>query len=216
MEVRAITKYARISPYKVRDVAREIQGLPVSRALDVLRYTPRKAAFIVGKTLRSAIANAENNHDMAADALVIKKAVVGQGPSLRRFKPRARGSAAPIKKRTSHIFITLSDEIELPAPRKRSGVTRKKKIEKRLAMAAGLVKKSKKKEAPAEDEPEPESAAAGAEEEKVAAEAAPAESEAAEEAAAERPAKAETEGAPEAGAGDPDGEDEDDGKTGRQ
>lgn len=107
MEVRAIHKYARISPKKARDVARAIQGLPVSDALDALTYTPKKAALLIGKTLKSAVANAENNHDMVAETLMIKEAVVTDGPMSRRFKPRARGSAAAIRKRTSHISITL-------------------------------------------------------------------------------------------------------------
>jgi len=111
MEVRSVYKSARVSPKKARDVAREIQGLPVSDALNALTFTPRKAAFLINKTLKSAIANAENNHDLAADGLVVKEAVVTDGPTFRRFKPRARGSASGIRKRTSHIRIILSDEI---------------------------------------------------------------------------------------------------------
>ncbi|HBM76991.1 MAG TPA: 50S ribosomal protein L22, partial [Verrucomicrobiales bacterium] len=107
MEVRSVYKYARISPKKARDVAREIQGLPVSDAIDTLNFTPKKAAFLIGKTLKSAVANAENNHDLAADSLQVKEANICDGPSFRRFKPRARGSASAIKKRTSHIYIIL-------------------------------------------------------------------------------------------------------------
>ena len=110
MEVRSVYKYARISPKKARDVAREIQGLPVSEAIDALNFTPKKAAFLIGKTLKSAVANAENNHDLAADSLHIKEANICDGPSFRRFKPRARGSASAIKKRTSHIYIILTDD----------------------------------------------------------------------------------------------------------
>ena len=110
MEVRSIYKFARISPKKARDVAREIQGLPVSDALDALNFTPRKAAFLIGKTLKSAVANAENNHDLVADTLRVKEANISDGPSFRRFKPRARGSAGAIRKRTSHIYIVLTDE----------------------------------------------------------------------------------------------------------
>ena len=113
MEVRSVYKSARVSPKKARDVAREIQGLPVSDALNTLTFTPRKAAFLINKTLKSALANAENNHDLAADGLVVKEAVVTDGPTFRRFKPRARGSASAIRKRTSHIKIILSDEIVL-------------------------------------------------------------------------------------------------------
>ncbi|CAN5181529.1 hypothetical protein BH23VER1_BH23VER1_17350 [soil metagenome] len=130
MEVRSIYKYARISQLKARDVAREIQGLPASAALDTLNFTPRKAAAIIVKTLKSAIANAENNHDLDVTTLVVKEATVGKGPSFRRFKARARGSASPIRKPTSHISIILTDEIEIPEPRKRSTGTSKRKASK--------------------------------------------------------------------------------------
>jgi large subunit ribosomal protein L22 len=113
MEVRSIYKYARISPYRVREVTREIQGLPVSAALDLLAFTPKKAAFLIGKTLKSAIANAENNANLKPDGLVVKEAVVGEGPTLKRIMARARGSASGILKRTSHIRIVLSDEIRI-------------------------------------------------------------------------------------------------------
>ena len=121
MLVRSTTKYARISPKKARHVVREIQGLSVSDALDTLTYTPKKSAHLIGKTLKSAIANAENNHELSADELIVKEATVGEGPTLKRFKPRARGSAGAIRKRTSHIFITLTDEFEAPEEKKRSG-----------------------------------------------------------------------------------------------
>ena len=113
MEVRSIYKYARISPFKAREVTREIQGLPVSAALDLLTFTPKKAAFLIGKTLKSAIANAENNANLKPDVLVVKEAVVGEGPTLKRIMARARGSASRIQKRTSHIRIVLSDEIQI-------------------------------------------------------------------------------------------------------
>ncbi len=113
MEVRSIYKYAQISPFKVREVTREIQGLPVSAALDVLAFTPKKAAFLINKTLKSAIANAENNANLKADGLVVKEAVVGEGPTFKRMIARARGSGSQILKRTSHIRIVLSDEIEI-------------------------------------------------------------------------------------------------------
>ena len=113
MEVRSTYKYARISPFKVREVTREIQGLPVSAALDLLAFTPKKAAFLIGKTLKSAIANAENNANLKPDGLVVKEATVGEGPTLKRVMARARGSASRILKRTSHIRIVLSDEIAI-------------------------------------------------------------------------------------------------------
>src|SRR5690349_23358352 len=110
MEVRSIYKYARISPFKVREVTREIQGLPVSEALDVLAITPKKSAFLINKTLKSAIANAENNANLKVDGLIVKEAVVGEGPTFKRMMTRARGSGARILKRTSHIRIVLTDE----------------------------------------------------------------------------------------------------------
>ena len=108
MEVKAITKYARISDLKARDVAREIQGLPVSEALSLLNFVPKKAALLYGKTLRSAVANAENNHELDADELYIKSATATKGPMLKRIMPRARGSAAGIKKRMSHLTLVLA------------------------------------------------------------------------------------------------------------
>lgn len=117
MEVKSTTKFVRLSPKKARDVAREIQGLPVSNALDILNFTPKKAAGLIGKTLKTAIADAENNFSLDTNTLVIKEAVIGAGPTLRRFKPRAKGSAGPILKRTSHISITLTGS--KPEKRKR-------------------------------------------------------------------------------------------------
>jgi large subunit ribosomal protein L22 len=121
MEVKSITKFVRLSPKKARDVAREIQGLAVSSALDILTFTPKKAAQLIGKTLKTAIADAENNFSLDATTLVIKEAVIGAGPTLRRFKPRAKGSAGPILKRTSHISITLIGSV----PQKKQKVARK-------------------------------------------------------------------------------------------
>ena len=113
MEVRSIYKYARISPFKVREITREIQGLQASAALDLLAFTPKKAAFLIGKTLKSAIANAENNANLKPDTLVVKEAIVGEGPTFKRIMARARGSASRILKRTSHIRIVLSDEVQI-------------------------------------------------------------------------------------------------------
>lgn len=95
---------------KVRQVAREIQGRPASEALELLKFIPRKSARLVAKTLASAVANAENNHRLSADTLIVKRALVEDGPVFKRFQPVARGSAHPIRKRTSHIRIILSDE----------------------------------------------------------------------------------------------------------
>ncbi|PYJ40926.1 MAG: 50S ribosomal protein L22 [Verrucomicrobia bacterium] len=113
MEVRSIYRYAKISPFKVREVTREIQGLPVSAALDVVAFSPKKAAALVNKTLKSAVANAENNANLKVDGLVVKEAVVGEGPTMKRMMARARGSGSRILKRTSHIRIILTDEIKI-------------------------------------------------------------------------------------------------------
>jgi large subunit ribosomal protein L22 len=125
MEVKAIHRFARMSAFKVRDVTREIQGRPVAAALDIVAFSPKKAAGLVHKALKSAIANAENNHNLRADALVVKEAVAGEGPTIKRFIPKARGSAGPIRKRTCHIFITVSDEIEIKQRAAKSKSTKK-------------------------------------------------------------------------------------------
>ena len=109
MEIRALTKYSRISPKKAREITRVIQGRNASEAVDLLKFIPRKSARLVSKTLQSAIANAENNANLSADSLTVKSAVVNEGPALKRFRPAARGSAHPYKKRMSHIQIVLSD-----------------------------------------------------------------------------------------------------------
>jgi large subunit ribosomal protein L22 len=132
MEVRSIYKYARISPFKAREVTREIQGLPVSAALDLLAFTPKKAAFLINKTLKSAIANAENNANLKLDGLVVKEAIVGEGPTFKRIMARARGSASRILKRTSHIRIVLTDEIKVETRETRKA---KQKAEKKKETA---------------------------------------------------------------------------------
>jgi large subunit ribosomal protein L22 len=143
MEVRSIYKYARISPFKVREVTREIQGLPVSAALDVLAFTPKKAAFLINKTLKSAIANAENNANLKADGLVVKEAVVGEGPTFKRMKTRARGSGSQILKRTAHIRIVLTDEKPANAEPKaeEKEVTKTEKKSKKTKKTAKAAKK---------------------------------------------------------------------------
>src|SRR5205814_2612941 len=113
MQVRSIYRYAKISPFKVREVTRAIQGLPVSAALDVVAFSPKKAATLVNKTLKSAVANAENNANLKVEGLVVKEAVVGEGPTMKRMMARARGSGSRILKRTSHIRIILTDEIKV-------------------------------------------------------------------------------------------------------
>ncbi|MBJ7325975.1 MAG: 50S ribosomal protein L22 [Chthoniobacterales bacterium] len=148
METRSIYRFARISPFKAREVTREIQGLPVKQALDLLAFTPKKAAGLVAKTLKSAVANAENNHQARAEALVIREAVVGEGPTLQRFQPKARGSAGPIRKRTSHIRIILTDEIRIET-RETRRAAKKASAKKPTAKKKAAVKKEESA-APAE------------------------------------------------------------------
>ena len=99
-----------MSAQKMREVVRQIQGLPVLQAQAVLAVVPRKGAVVVAKTLKSAIANAENNNNVKADKLIVKEAVAGNATSFKRFVPKARGSAGPIIKRSCHIKIIVSDE----------------------------------------------------------------------------------------------------------
>jgi large subunit ribosomal protein L22 len=109
MEVQALTRNARMSPKKVREVARTIQGRQANDAVEYLTLIPRKSARLIVKTLKSAIANAENNNNLASDTLTVKSAVVENGPVLKRFKAGAKGSAMPRRKKMSHIRIVLSD-----------------------------------------------------------------------------------------------------------
>src|SRR3981081_422325 len=157
MEIRSIQKYARISPFKAREVTREIQGLPVSAALDLLAFTPKKAAFLIGKTLKSAIANAENNASLKVDGLVVKEAVVGEGPTMKRMMPRARGSGSRILKRSSHITIILSDEIPITARAARQcAAEQEKKAAKKEAKTGEGAEKST---GPSEKKPKAKKAA---------------------------------------------------------
>ena len=133
MEVRSIYRYAKISAFKVREVTREIQGLPVSAALDIVAYSPKKAAALINKTLKSAVANAENNANLKVDGLVVKEAIVGEGPTIKRMMTRARGSGSGILKRTSHIRIVLTDEIEIETRETRKA---KKKAQAKAAKNA--------------------------------------------------------------------------------
>jgi large subunit ribosomal protein L22 len=99
-----------MSAQKMREMVRQIQGLPALQAQAVLNVVPRKSARFVAKTLDSAIANAENNNKARPEMLRVKEAVAGTATSLKRFTPKARGSAGPIIKRRCHIKITVSDE----------------------------------------------------------------------------------------------------------
>ena len=110
MQVHAITTNIRMSAQKMREVVRQIQGLPALQAQAVLAVVPRKGARFVAKTLRSAIANAENNNSARIEDLRVKEAVAQTASTYKRFTPKARGSAGPILKRNCHVKIVLTDE----------------------------------------------------------------------------------------------------------
>jgi len=109
MEVLAKHRFARTSPQKARLVADQIRGLPVSKALEILTFSPKKAAVLVKKVVDSAIANAEHNEGADIDELKIAKVFVDEGPTMKRIMPRAKGRADRIVKRTSHITVVVSD-----------------------------------------------------------------------------------------------------------
>jgi large subunit ribosomal protein L22 len=108
--VRASSRYVRVAPRKARLVADQVRGLHIDRARALLQFSPRGAARDIGKLIESAAANAENNHDLVADEMRVIEITVDEGPTLRRYRPRALGRATPINKRTSHIAVALSPE----------------------------------------------------------------------------------------------------------
>ncbi len=126
----AQARYVRMTPMKVRRVVDLVRGLPVEEALDILRFAPQAASEPVGKVIASAVANAENNKDLDRRSLVVTQAYVDEGPTLKRFRPRAQGRAYRIRKRTSHITVVVQADPD------------------RLAPAAAPAKKAAKKAAP--------------------------------------------------------------------
>ena len=109
METKAIARYQQISPQKCRLVADLVRGRNIEEALSVLEFTQKKAARLIEKTVRSAVANAENNNNADVDSLYIKTIMVDGGPSSGRFRPRAQGRATAIRKRTSHITVIVDE-----------------------------------------------------------------------------------------------------------
>ncbi|AYE34546.1 50S ribosomal protein L22 [Clostridium septicum] len=109
MEARAIAKYVRMSPMKVGVVLDLIRGKNIQEAFAILQYTPKDAAVVINKVLKSAVANAENNHEMDVERLYVADAFVGQGPTLKRFRPHAQGRAFRINKKTSHITLVVKE-----------------------------------------------------------------------------------------------------------
>ncbi|MBR5259628.1 MAG: 50S ribosomal protein L22 [Eggerthellaceae bacterium] len=112
MEVKAIARYVRVSPRKARIVVDQVRGKSVEQAREILAFTNRAVAENVEKVLNSAVANAEHNNHLRADNLVVKAAFVDEGPTLKRIRPRAKGSASRIRKRTSHITIIVAPREE--------------------------------------------------------------------------------------------------------
>ena len=109
-EARATLRYARISARKVKIVADLIRGKDIDEALAIVKFTPKASSDIVEKLLKSAIANAENNHEMKRESLYVAEIYANQGPTLKRIRPAAKGSAVRIRKRTSHITIVLREK----------------------------------------------------------------------------------------------------------
>ena len=106
--VRASARYVRVAPRKVRLIADQVRGLHIDQARALLQFSPRAAADDIRKLIDSAAANAENNHDLDAEEMRVTTITVDEGPTLRRFRPRAMGRATPINKRTSHIAVALT------------------------------------------------------------------------------------------------------------
>ena len=157
MQVSSTYRYAKISAFKAREVTRAIQGLPVSAALDLVAFSPKKAAVMINKTLKSAVANAENNANLRVEGLVVKEAVVGEGPTMKRMMTRARGSGSTILKRSSHIRIVLTDEIEIKKREKKAGGTKKRAAKKTARPVASKAAKEPAKAAPAAESEEEKS-----------------------------------------------------------
>jgi large subunit ribosomal protein L22 len=111
MEARAVVKYVRISPQKIRKIAGAIKGEPVEKGLNILKFMPQKSAGLLEKVLRSAVANAEESKNLDVDTLVIRNVLIDQGPTLKRFRARARGRGSRILKRTSYITVVVAEDL---------------------------------------------------------------------------------------------------------
>lgn len=112
MEAQAIAKYVRISPLKVNYICKEIRGKQVDEALAMLSLTPKRGARELHNVLKSAVANAENNFSLNREKLYVKKAYANEGPTMKRIRPKAKGSAYPIVKRSSHIGVVVAEKDE--------------------------------------------------------------------------------------------------------
>ena len=151
-EVKAVAKWVRMSPRKARLVVEHIRGRSVPEARTVLAFTPRAAAREIEKVLSSAVANAEANHDLDGDALVVSAAYVDEGPVMKRWRPRARGRAARIRKPTCHITVKLTtvERVPEPAPKTEPKADEPKAEEPKQKPAARKKAPAKKKTEEAE------------------------------------------------------------------
>ncbi|HKE51884.1 MAG TPA: 50S ribosomal protein L22 [Actinomycetes bacterium] len=127
MEAKARARYVRVAPMKARRVVDLIRGLPAAEAQAVLRFAPQAASEPVGKVLASAVANAEHNEQLDPATLVVREAYVDEGPTLKRFRPRAQGRAYRIRKRTSHITIVLESQPAVTGSPATTGADRKRR-----------------------------------------------------------------------------------------
>jgi len=132
---RAIARHVRLSPNKARRVVNLVRGLPAKEALTVLQFAPQAASEPVYKVLASAIANAENNERLDSDALLVSEAFVDEGPTLKRFRPRAQGRAYRIRKRTCHITIAV-EAVQVARPAKKAAAAKKAAPAKKAAAPA--------------------------------------------------------------------------------
>ena len=181
MEVRAVAKFVRVQPRKVRQVAREVRGKPALRMADLLRFHPSKSAEILRKVIMSAVANAQENHGADPDSLRISEIQINEGPRIKRIRPRAMGRASRILKRTSHITVVVDETEQRPAVKPHGT-----KPKPRPTLSKPKAKKKAAK--PAEDAPVVEETAAEAAEQETEAVVEDATSEeATEQAAAEEP-----------------------------
>ena len=160
-EVRAAAKWLRISPRKARLVVEHIRGRSVPEARTVLAFTDRAAAREVEKLLRSAVSNAEANHGLIGDDLVVKTVFVDAGPVIKRWRPRARGRSAQVRKRTCHITVTLVPGLSATVTRAEPAAAEEKpkRRPRRKAAPKAKAETTAKKDAAAEDEPKPEAKA---------------------------------------------------------
>ena len=162
---RAVARYVRISPYKVRQVLDLIRGYDTERAKEILKFCERDAAIVVGKLLDSAVANAEHDHAMVADELFVSACYADEGPTLKRWRPRARGRATRIRKRTCHVTVIVSRlpdrELQERRARRAQGVVGDRRRRRTGGGEAATEQRGRPTRRPVEERtPAPEAAAA--------------------------------------------------------